>query len=188
MRLISFEQRRNASTTSRFFGYTLLSQIGAEQEILRRASRQRFTCGAGSHLSLRYANAKRRAESAYRSPSLPQPTTEIQNAWLLQALAISALMRLSLLSVYPWFVTIEEAVVLTNARQFGPVERILSRDGTRQFRIAEEILSCQVLVSSYGCGIEMPFGGVKSSGHGHVEGLEALHGFATLKTVAVKHG
>ena len=38
-----------------------------------------------------------------------------------------------------------------------------------------------------GGGVELPFGGVKHSGHGREKGFEALYGFSVLKTVAVKH-
>ena len=38
-----------------------------------------------------------------------------------------------------------------------------------------------------GSGIELPFGGVKSSGYGRKKGFEALHGFTSHKTVAFKH-
>ena len=37
-------------------------------------------------------------------------------------------------------------------------------------------------------GVELPFGGVKSSGYGREKGFEALYGFTTLKTVAIKYG
>ena len=48
----------------------------------------------------------------------------------------------------------------------------------------------QVFINNYGAGggVELPFGGVKQSGHGREKGFEALYGFTTLKTVAVKHG
>ena len=50
--------------------------------------------------------------------------------------------------------------------------------------------SGQVFINNYGAGggVELPFGGVKSSGYGREKGFEALYGFTTLKTVAIKHG
>ena len=36
-----------------------------------------------------------------------------------------------------------------------------------------------------GGGIELPFGGVKQSGHGRERGFEALYGFSALKTLAL---
>eukprot|EP01030_Chromulinospumella_sphaerica_P000871 gene871-853_t len=36
--------------------------------------------------------------------------------------------------------------------------------------------------------VPLPFGGVKSSGYGREKGFEALYGFTTLKTVAIKYG
>ena len=48
----------------------------------------------------------------------------------------------------------------------------------------------QVFVNNYGAGggVELPFGGVKHSGHGREKGFEALYGFSALKTVAIQHG
>ena len=37
-------------------------------------------------------------------------------------------------------------------------------------------------------GVELPFGGVKHSGHGREKGFEALYGFTILKTVVLRHG
>jgi aldehyde dehydrogenase (NAD+) len=84
----------------------------------------------------------------------------------------------------------DEAVALANATQFGLVAGIWTRDGARQFRMAKRVRSGQVFINNYGAGggVELPFGGVKSSGYGREKGFEALLGFTTLKTVAIKHG
>jgi aldehyde dehydrogenase (NAD+) len=84
----------------------------------------------------------------------------------------------------------DEAVALANATQFGLVAGIWTNDGGRQFRMAKRVKSGQVFINNYGAGggVELPFGGVKSSGYGREKGFEALYGFTTLKTVAVKHG
>ncbi|WP_398498297.1 aldehyde dehydrogenase family protein, partial [Variovorax sp.] len=84
----------------------------------------------------------------------------------------------------------DEAVALANATQFGLVAGIWTENGARQFRMAKRVRSGQVFINNYGAGggVELPFGGVKSSGYGREKGFEALYGFTTLKTVAVKHG
>ena len=84
----------------------------------------------------------------------------------------------------------DHAVQLANATQFGLVAGIWTRDGGRQFRMARRVRSGQVFINNYGAGggVELPFGGVKSSGYGREKGFEALYGFTTLKTVAIKHG
>jgi aldehyde dehydrogenase (NAD+) len=84
----------------------------------------------------------------------------------------------------------DDAIALANATQFGLVAGIWTRDGARQFRMAKRVKSGQVFINNYGAGggVELPFGGVKSSGYGREKGFEALYGFTTLKTVAIKHG
>ena len=84
----------------------------------------------------------------------------------------------------------DHAVQLANATRFGLVAGIWTRDGARQFRMAKRVQSGQVFINNYGAGggVELPFGGVKSSGYGREKVLEALYGFTTLKTVAVRHG
>jgi len=82
------------------------------------------------------------------------------------------------------------AAELANCTQFGLVAGVWTADGGRQFRMAKRLHSGQVFINNYGAGggVELPFGGVKSSGHGREKGFEALYGFTTLKTVAIKHG
>ena len=84
----------------------------------------------------------------------------------------------------------DHAVALANATAFGLVTGVWTRDGGRQFRMAKRVRAGQVFINNYGAGggVELPFGGVKSSGHGREKGFEALYGFTTLKTVAIRHG
>ena len=84
----------------------------------------------------------------------------------------------------------DHAVELANATQFGLVAGVWTADGARQFRMAKRLRSGQVFINNYGAGggVELPFGGVKSSGHGREKGFEAMYGFTTLKTVAIRHG
>lgn len=84
----------------------------------------------------------------------------------------------------------DHAVQLANATRYGLVAGVWTRDGARQLRMARRIASGQVFINNYGAGggVELPFGGVKSSGHGREKGFEALYGFTTLKTVAIRHG
>lgn len=84
----------------------------------------------------------------------------------------------------------EEAVALANGTDFGLVAGVWTHDGARQLRMARAIRTGQVFINNYGAGggVELPFGGVKRSGHGREKGFEALYGFSVLKTVAIRHG
>jgi aldehyde dehydrogenase (NAD+) len=93
------------------------------------------------------------------------------------------------LAVMP-FENEDEAVKLANGTPFGLVSGVWTRDGARQFRMAKRIKSGQVFINNYGAGggVELPFGGVKLSGHGREKGFEALYGFSVTKTIAIHHG
>jgi len=82
------------------------------------------------------------------------------------------------------------AVALANATDYGLAAGVWTRDGARQLRMARAVQSGQVFVNNYGAGggVELPFGGVKHSGHGREKGFEALYAFTTLKTVVLRHG
>ena len=58
------------------------------------------------------------------------------------------------------------------------------------YELARRIRAGQVYVNGFGAGggIELPFGGVKRSGHGREKGLEALREFSVVKTIVQKHG
>ena len=83
-----------------------------------------------------------------------------------------------------------EAIRLANGTDYGLVAGIWTRDGARQLRVARKLRCGQVFINNYGAGggVELPFGGVKSSGHGREKGFEALTAFTVLKTIAIKHG
>jgi len=82
-----------------------------------------------------------------------------------------------------------DAIRLANATDYGLVAGIWTRDGARQMRVAKKMKCGQVFVNGYGAGggIELPFGGVKKSGHGREKGLEALREFSHAKTIVFKH-
>jgi aldehyde dehydrogenase (NAD+) len=83
-----------------------------------------------------------------------------------------------------------DALRIANGTPFGLVAGVWTRDGARQLRMARGLKCGQVFVNNYGAGggVELPFGGVKRSGHGREKGFEALYGFSALKTVAIHHG
>ena len=84
----------------------------------------------------------------------------------------------------------EEAVELANGTPFGLTAAVWTRDGGRQMRMAHAIVAGQVFINNYGAGggIELPFGGMKHSGHGREKAFEGLRSFTTIKTIAIQHG
>ena len=82
-----------------------------------------------------------------------------------------------------------DALRIANGTAFGLVAGVWTRDGSRALRMARKLHCGQVFINNYGAGggIELPFGGVKQSGHGREKGFEALYGFSSLKTIAIKH-
>lgn len=92
------------------------------------------------------------------------------------------------LSVLP-FTDEADAIRLANGTEFGLIAAIWSCDGSRALRVARQVKAGQVYINAYGAGggIELPFGGMKKSGHGREKGFEALYEFSTLKTYIIKH-
>ena len=84
----------------------------------------------------------------------------------------------------------EDAIALANATDFGLLAGIWTRDGGRQIRMAKRMHCGQVYINCYGAGggVELPFGGVKRSGHGREKGFMALEEFCNVKTVVQYHG
>jgi len=83
-----------------------------------------------------------------------------------------------------------DAIALANATDYGLIAAVWTRDGGRQTRVARAMQCGQVYINAYGAGggVELPFGGVKRSGHGREKGFLALQEFCTVKTIVQYHG
>lgn len=84
----------------------------------------------------------------------------------------------------------QDAIRIANDTEYGLVASIWSTDGGRQMRMAKQLKCGQVFLNCYGAGggIELPFGGVRKSGHGREKGFAALHEFSQIKTIVQNHG
>lgn len=83
-----------------------------------------------------------------------------------------------------------DAIRLSNATEYGLAAGIWSQSGPRQMRVAKRLKCGSVFINGYGAGagVELPFGGVKKSGHGREKGFAALDEFCATKTVSFYHG
>ncbi|MFJ2363482.1 aldehyde dehydrogenase family protein [Pseudomonas sp. NPDC087697] len=84
----------------------------------------------------------------------------------------------------------DDAVALANGTDYGLVCAVWTENGARQHRLAKRLEGGQVFINCYGAGggVELPFGGVRKSGHGREKGLLALEEFSITKTIVFHHG
>ncbi|MGB0678197.1 MAG: aldehyde dehydrogenase family protein [Polyangiales bacterium] len=79
-----------------------------------------------------------------------------------------------------------EVIALANATQFGLGASIFSRDPGRAERITAAIEAGSVCINDFGlCYMAnaLPFGGIKQSGYGRLNGIEGLRAFCHAKSV-----
>ena len=93
------------------------------------------------------------------------------------------------LSAFP-FEDEADAIALANSTEYGLLAAVWTENGGRQQRVSKAVRCGQVFINCYGAGggVELPFGGVKKSGHGREKGFLALEEMSTTKTLVHFHG
>jgi aldehyde dehydrogenase (NAD+) len=88
------------------------------------------------------------------------------------------------------FDTEEQGIAMANSTAYGLMAAVWTENGGRQQRVSKAIKAGQVYINAFGAGggVELPFGGVKKSGHGREKGFLAMEEMSTTKTVVHYHG
>lgn len=83
-----------------------------------------------------------------------------------------------------------EAIAIANGTDYGLIAAVWTQNGGRQMRLAKALRCGQVYINGYGAGggVELPFGGIRKSGHGREKGFAALLEYSQIKTVVNNHG
>jgi aldehyde dehydrogenase (NAD+) len=80
-----------------------------------------------------------------------------------------------------------EAIRIANDSDYGLVAGIWTSDVSRALRVATAMQAGQVNVNDYwASGLEIPFGGFKSSGIGREKGFQALYQYSQSRSISVR--
>ena len=80
----------------------------------------------------------------------------------------------------------EEAIVLANSTPFGLHSSVITQDAEKGKRIADQLEAGATCINDFGlCYLnqDLPFGGVKYSGYGRMNGREGLRSYTNHKAV-----
>ena len=83
----------------------------------------------------------------------------------------------------------DEAIARANATEFGLAAGVFTRDLARAHRVIGRLQAGTCWINAYNLTpVQMPFGGVKSSGIGRENAAAAIEHYSQLKTVYVGMG
>lgn len=83
----------------------------------------------------------------------------------------------------------EEVIERANATEFGLAAGVFTKDISRAHRVISELQAGTCWINAYNLTpVEMPFGGVKQSGIGRENALEALGHYSQVKSIYVETG
>jgi acyl-CoA reductase-like NAD-dependent aldehyde dehydrogenase len=80
----------------------------------------------------------------------------------------------------------EEAIALANSTEYGLGSTVFTTNQKRAKRIASQLVAGSTCVNAYGMNYmaqDLPFGGVRGSGYGRLNGREGLRGMCNVKSV-----